>query len=245
MWDNRKISVILPTYNEKDSIRDVIENFFATGYVDEIIVVNNNAREGTEQEVAKTRAIQVFEKRQGYGYAIHRGFDEASGDLIVLSEPDGTFEAKDILKLLVYSDSFDSVWGTRTNIALVGSGANMGMFLRWGNVLAAKVMQNLYNTPRLTDVGCTFKLFKREVIEKIKDKFTIGSQHFGPELMLLTILNGFSFVEIPVNYYKRVGKSSVTGHKSKTVILAVKMLNLIFLYYLRNIFVRIMRRCNV
>lgn len=242
MWNNKKISVILPTYNEKDSIRDAIENFFATGYVDEIIVVNNNASEGTAEEVAQTGAIQVFEKKQGYGYAIRRGFDAASGELIVLSEPDGTFEARDILKLLVYSDSFDAVWGTRTNIALVGSGANMGSFMRWGNVLTAKIMQNLFNTPRLTDVGCTFKLFKREVIEKIKDKFTIGSQHFGPELMLLTILHGFSFVEIPVNYYKRVGKSSVTGHKSKTFILAVRMLNLIMLYFFRNLFVKRIRR---
>ncbi|MDO8748122.1 MAG: glycosyltransferase family 2 protein [Candidatus Omnitrophota bacterium] len=238
MWNNRRVSVIFPTYNEKESIREAIEDFFATGYVDEIIVVNNNAREGTDREVGKTRAIQVFERKQGYGYAIRRGFEEATSDLIVLCEPDGTFEAADILKLLVYSDSFDAVWGTRTNIALIEQGANMGMFMRCGNVAAAKVMQNLYNTSRLTDVGCTYKLFKKEVIEKIKDKFNVGSQHFGPELMLLTILNGFSFVEIPVNYYKRVGKSSVTGHKSKTFILAIKMLNLIMVYFFRNLFVR-------
>ena len=237
MWNNRKVSVIFPTYNEKDSIREAIENFFATGYVDEIIVVNNNAREGTDREVGKTKAIQVFEKKQGYGFAIRRGFEEATGDLIVLSEPDGTFEARDILKLLAYSDSFDAVWGTRTNIALIGFGANMGMFMRLGNVFTAKIMQNLYNTSRLTDVGCTYKLFKKEVIEKIKDKFNVGSQHFGPELMLLTIFYGFSFVEIPVNYYKRVGKSSVTGHKLKTFILAVKMLNLIMIFYLRDLFV--------
>lgn len=242
MWNNKKVSVIFPTYNEKDSIKEAIENFFATGYVDEIIVVNNNASEGTDREVGKTNAIQVFEKKQGYGYAIRRGFEEATGDLIVLSEPDGTFEAGDILKLLVYSDSFDSVWGTRTNIALIGHGANMGMFMRLGNVFTAKIMQNLYNTSRLTDVGCTYKLFKKEVIERIKGQFNVGSQHFGPELMLLTILCGFSFVEIPLNYYKRVGKSSVTGHKLKTFILAVKMLNLIMVYYFRSLFVSKIRK---
>lgn len=238
MWNAKKVSVILPTYNEKDSIRRVIDNFFGTGYVDEVIVVNNNAREGTREEVNKSKAIQVFEKKQGYGYAIRRGFEEASGDLIVLSEPDGTFEAKDILNLLVYSDSFDAVWGTRTNIALIQKGANMGIFMRWGNVIAAKIIQNLFNTSRLTDAGCTYKLFNRKVIEKIKDKFNVGAQHFGPELMLLTILNGFSVVEIPVNYYKRVGESSVTGSKTKTLILAVKMLSLIIAYFFKNLFVK-------
>ncbi|MEI6631167.1 MAG: glycosyltransferase, partial [bacterium] len=97
MWKNKKISVILPTYNEKDSIGGVIEDFFNTGYVDEVIVVNNNAAKGTEEEVRKTRAIQVFESKQGYGFAIWKGFKEASGDILVLSEPDGTFEGRDIL----------------------------------------------------------------------------------------------------------------------------------------------------
>lgn len=234
MWNNKRVSVVFPTYNEKESIRQAIEDFFATGYVDEVIVVNNNAKEGTDREVEKTKAIQVFEDKQGYGYAIRRGFDEASGDLIVLSEPDGTFEARDILKLLVYSDSFDAVWGTRTNVALIGLGANMGMFMRWGNVVMAKIIQNLYNTPRLTDVGCTYKLFKKEVIEKIKGEFNVGSEHFGPELMLLTILHGFSFVEIPVNYYKRVGRSSVTGDKFKTFMLALKMFVLIVTYVVKK-----------
>lgn len=53
MWKGKKVSVIFPTYNERDSIRDAIESFFKTGYVDEIVVVNNNAIEGTTEEVAK------------------------------------------------------------------------------------------------------------------------------------------------------------------------------------------------
>ena len=231
MWKNKKISVILPTYNEKDSIREVINDFFNTGYVDEVIVVNNNAAIGTDEEVRKTKAIQVFEVKQGYGYAIWAGFREASGDILILSEPDGTFEARDILKLLVYSDDFDAVWGTRTNIALISHGANMGFMMRYGNVAVAKLMQNLFNTSRLTDVGCTFKLFKREVIGRIRHKFMVGVQHFGPELMLLTIINGFSFVEIPLSYHERVGKSSVTGDKIKTAVLASQMILLIFKYF--------------
>src|SRR5947209_4136457 len=100
MWHDKTVSVILPTYNERDSIRAAVDGFFATGYVDEVVVINNNAALGTSEEVAKTRAREVFEATQGYGSAIRRGFREARGDLIVLSEPDGTFSERDIVKLL-------------------------------------------------------------------------------------------------------------------------------------------------
>lgn len=85
MWKSQRVSVILPTYNEKDSIERVINEYFATGYVDEVLVVNNNAAAGTKEIVEKTKARQVFENKQGYGYAIRRGFQEANADIIVVS----------------------------------------------------------------------------------------------------------------------------------------------------------------
>lgn len=60
MWNNKKVSIIFPTYNEKDSIYQAIEDFFASGYVDEIVVVNNNAISGTDEEVKKTKARLVW-----------------------------------------------------------------------------------------------------------------------------------------------------------------------------------------
>ena len=105
MWKDKIVSVIFPTYNEKDSIQEAIQDFFSSGYVDEIIVVNNNAAPGTSQEVAKTKAKEVFEQKQGYGFAIRRGFEEAKGDIIIISEPDGTFVGRDVIKLLAYSRS--------------------------------------------------------------------------------------------------------------------------------------------
>ena len=99
-WRNKKISLILPTYNERESIREVIDRFNEFGIFHEIIVVNNNASPGTSEEVAKTDAIEVFEKYQGYGAAILRGFLVAQGDLVGVCEPDNTFVEKDIFKLL-------------------------------------------------------------------------------------------------------------------------------------------------
>ena len=73
MWDGKTLSVALMTYAERNSIRRVIEGFFETGVVDEVLAVNNNAEEGTAEEVALTNARQVFEPKQGYGHAIRRG----------------------------------------------------------------------------------------------------------------------------------------------------------------------------
>lgn len=236
MWKGKKVSVILPTYNEKDSIRQVVDDFYETGYVDEVIVVNNNAAKGTKEEVEKTRAIQLFETTQGYGHAIQRGFRESTGDLLVISEPDGTFFAKDIVKLLAYSEDFDAVFGTRTTSIMIWEGANMRHVLRIGNIIVAKLIEFFFNTTQLTDVGCTYKLISRKVYETIKDKFTIGGSHFGPELMLLIIINRFKFIEIPLNYGKRVGKSSVTGNKVTAFFLGLRMIALIFYYRILSLF---------
>ncbi len=170
MWGDKKVSVIFPTYNEKDSIREAIKDFFVSGYVDEIIVVNNNAVEGTDDEVKKTKARLVYEKKQGYGYAIQKGLMEATGDYLIISEPDGTFSGRDVIKLLAYSDDFDYIIGTRTTRELIWEGANMNFLLKWGNWAVAKLMEFLYNTTTLTYVGCTMRLIKRQIYEKIRDK---------------------------------------------------------------------------
>ncbi|HTD78325.1 MAG TPA: glycosyltransferase, partial [Chloroflexota bacterium] len=109
-WRGSRISVVFPTYNERDSIRAAIVDFASTGVVDEILVVNNNAAPGTSQEIQAaivsvpdgTLVREVHELRQGYGHAIQRGLREATGDYIVVSEPDGTFLGRDTFKLLAY-----------------------------------------------------------------------------------------------------------------------------------------------
>jgi len=236
VWKNKKISVILPTYNEKDSICKVINDFLETGYVDEVIVVNNNAAKGTKEEVEKTKAIQIFEKKQGYGCAIQRGLKEAAGDILIISEPDGTFLGSDIIKLLSYSDDFDVVFGTRTTSKMILEGANMGFFLRFGNWMCAKLIEFLFITKTLTDVGCTMRLLSRKAYEKITNSFKISGSHFGPELMCLVIINKINYIEIPVNYAPRIGKSSVTGNKVVAFFLGLKMIRLIITYRIKSLF---------
>src|SRR5688572_6680932 len=158
MWKGKSVCVVLPTYNEKDSIRSCIEAFAALGFVDRILVVNNNAAPGTSEEVARTSAQEVHEPEQGYGAAIQRGFRESTEDLVFVCEPDDTFVTTDVYKLLAYIEDFDVVFGSRTIKDLIWEGANMEWFLRFGNWAVAKLMQVLYNTNSLSDVGCTFRL---------------------------------------------------------------------------------------
>lgn len=236
MWRDKRVSVIFPTYNEKDSIRQAIEDFQASGYVDEVLVVNNNAAAGTDDEVAKTTARLVHEPRQGYGHAIWRGMAEATGDLLILAEPDGTFSGHDVVKLLAYSDDVPVVFGTRTQREFVWEGANMGVFLKWGNWAVGKLVEFLFNTTLLTDVGCTMRLFDRAAYARIAPQFSVGGSAFGPQLLLLTVLNGLPFIEIPVNYKKRVGESSVTGSKLKAFLLGMSMIAMILRYRLLSWF---------
>lgn len=227
MWNDKNVSVVLMTYAERDSIRAVIDGFFATGWVDEVLVVDNNAEPGTAEEVARTDARIVREPLQGYGHATRRGLVEASGDLVVLAEPDGTFLPGDIHKLLVYSDECDVVFGTRTTREFIWADANMDWFLRWGNWAVAKLIEVLLNTSHLSDVGCTFRVLSKPMAEQVANRMTVGGNHAGVEIMLLTIASRASFIEVPLNYLPRVGTSSVTGKRVAAVGVGLKMIGLV------------------
>ena len=227
MYNGKSVSVVLPTYNEKDSIQKVIRDFENLGVVDEIIVVNNNAAPGTSEEVASTSAREVLEPVQGYGSAIRRGFREATGDLIAVCEPDDTFLAVDLLKLLAYADDVDIIYGSRTVRHFIWDNANMGRFLQWGNYFVAKLIELLFNTNYLSDVGCTFRLINRRPLMAMLPEFKVSGNFFGPEMMVRGYMMKFRAVQLPVNYKERIGVSSVTGSLKKAFWLGIHMILLI------------------
>ena len=112
----------------------------------------------------------------------------------------------------------------------------MGLFLKWGNWAVGKMTEFLFNSTILTDVGCTMRLIKREALEQIQDQFTRDQNNFGLEMTLLVITNGIRFMEIPVNYKQRVGRSSVTGSKWKAFVLGLSMIGLVWEYLIRTLF---------
>ncbi len=234
MWNGRTVSVVLPTYNEKDSIAETIRAFDKLGIVDDILVVNNNAAEGTSDEVAMTMAREVLEPQQGYGAAIRRGLAEVDTDLICICEPDGTFNPRDLTKLLPFTEDCDFVVGSRTVSNFIWDGANMGWFLQWGNWAVAKLIEVLYNTPYLSDVGCTYRVLSRECVRRIQPDFRSHGSRFGLEMLLLVVATDERFVQVPVNYHPRVGESAVTGDLRKAFALGVDMIGLVLRLRLRR-----------
>jgi glycosyltransferase involved in cell wall biosynthesis len=195
--------------------------------VDEILVVNNNAAPGTSEQVRATRAREVFEPVQGYGAAIRRGFREVDAEYVIVAEPDDTFRGRDVFKLLAYADDFEVVYGSRTVKELIWRGANMGLFLKWGNYAVAKLMEFLFNTTSLTDVGCTLRCVRRAALRAMEPHFTVDGSFFGPEMMLVSIQKRMRVIQIPVNYSKRIGTSAVTGNKLVAFALGLRMIRLI------------------
>jgi glycosyltransferase involved in cell wall biosynthesis len=226
----KSVSVIFPAYNEEDGIAEAVRTFGALEPVDEVVVVDNNSRDRTAALAAEAGARVVREERQGYGFALQRGLAEAKGDLVVMAEPDGTFVAEDVYKLLAYADDAQLVLGTRTTRELIWEQANMGRFLRWGNWVVAKLLETLYGTPSLTDCGCTLRLIHRDALERFRDRLTVGSSHFLPEMVILARLADVSMLEVPVTYRARKGSSKITGSFRTTLEVGGNMVRLILRY---------------
>ena len=231
-----EISLVLPTYREKESIRKVVLDFQRFAQIKEIIVVDNNAEKGTAEAVLDLGVLLINEPIQGYGSAIKSGIKNSKYEFICVCEPDGTFNPNDLYKLISYASESDFIVGTRTNTILVWSGANMGLFLRWGNWFVAKLTELLFNTTYLSDVGCTFRLVRKSVALEIIKKSKANGSIFGFEMLLEGLIKKVKVIQIPVNYHSRVGQSSVTGSKIKAFWLGLSMINYLIKRRIQTIF---------
>lgn len=211
MLNGQRISVIIPAYNEEATIGAVVSAFLQLPIVDEVLVVDNNCRDRTRVIAETAGARVVSESAPGYGHALRCGMDQAVGDLLVLTEADGSFFAADMVKFLAYANDCAMVLGTRTTRQMVGQGANMDFTLRWGNVVAAKILQLLWYIPmepRLTDVGCTYRALKRETWQIIRAGTREAGPAFSPEMMCEVLRHRLRVIEIPVHYGRREGGES-------------------------------------
>jgi UDP-N-acetylglucosamine diphosphorylase / glucose-1-phosphate thymidylyltransferase / UDP-N-acetylgalactosamine diphosphorylase / glucosamine-1-phosphate N-acetyltransferase / galactosamine-1-phosphate N-acetyltransferase len=208
----KRKSLVIPTYNEADSISFVINDF--KDAVDEIVVVDGGSTDGTLERAAELKdrcnLKLVQGKFRGYGDAIVNGVSAASGDIVTIVEGDATFRSRDIDKLYEYLKDCDMVIGTRTTRQLICQGANMPVWLRIANVIAAKFIELLWisKEPRFTDVGCTYRTFWKASYEEIKDNLLGVGPELSPEMMIEFIRNDKRVIEIPVSYYARIGGSS-------------------------------------
>ena len=160
MFKNQTLTVVLPAFNEGANISKFITEIKDLKVVDEIIAVNNNSTDNTEQEIKKNNVVYINANKQGFGAAVKEGLKKCKTELIIICEPDGSFQAKDILVILEYINHFDAVFTSRT-------GSMQNFYLKYGNMIYAKVLSFIFRGPKLTDVGSSLRLFKK-FIERTK-----------------------------------------------------------------------------
>ncbi len=241
MYKKKTVSVVLATYKERRSIRKVIEDFFDTGIVDEVIVVDNNAEHGTVDEVKKTKAKIFFEKKQGQGYALRLGMRSAKGDFVILCEGDGSYNPKDVEKFIAYTDDFPVVLGTRTNSSLIAEDSEMFFVRRIADIFEGKLIQLLFLSSTITDVGCTYKLIRKDIVKYLDSRWLTGDSHFVTEVTLQVVAHTIPFVEIPVSFRKRIGESAITGSILNITKWGLKLLIFILFFWIRWHGIRIMK----
>jgi len=211
MFRDRTVSLVIPAYNEEETIAQVLEEFGEEPHLDEILVVDNNCKDRTAERAAAAGATVIQETVAGYGAALTAGMNAAKGELIVLVEADGSFRAKDVVKLLCYLDDASMVMGTRTTKQMVEQGANMRFMLRWGNVFMAKFLQLCWmrpSEPRFTDVGCTFRALTSATWRQIRERTREPGPAFSPEMMCAALQARCRVIEVPVSYGNRMGGES-------------------------------------
>lgn len=209
-FDSYIITIVIPAYNEEETIAKVINDFKSVPRINEVLVVNNNSSDNTHMIAEEAGARVVVETKQGYGCALKRGINEAQGDIIVLTEADGTFLAKDLYKLLEYLKDCDMAIGTRTTRQMIEQGANMDGITRWANIFFGKFIELLWwgQEPRFTDVGCTYRALWKTSYRDIEPYLNASGPEFSTEMMVAMLIARKRIIEVPVSYYKRIGGTS-------------------------------------
>ncbi|HRC84190.1 MAG TPA: glycosyltransferase, partial [Thermoanaerobaculia bacterium] len=230
-----RVSVVIPAYNEALSIGSVVREFLP--HVDEVLVVDNHSSDATAEVARRAGARVETVALEGYGDTLRHGLARASGDILVMTEADHSFRAKDLGKLLEYLKDADLVVGSRTTRELNEHGTNMHGVVRWANVLVAKLIEVLWwsREPRFTDVGCTYRALWRSTYNEIAPLLAGKGPELSPEMMICGLLAGRRVIEIPVSYHRRLGGESKHSASFRALArTALKMLRTIFRLRLRG-----------
>ena len=226
------IKVIIPAYNEADSIASVIKDI--PNSVSEVIVVNNNSSDDTVVNAEKSGATVLTEERKGYGYACLKGMEYVARqannpDIIVFIDGDYSDYPEELDKIVepIIKKNYDFVIGSRVKrLREEGSMTPQQIF---GNWLATFLMK-LFFGATFTDLG-PFRAIKYDKLLQLQmeDK-TYG---WTVEMQLKALKKKLSYTEIPVRYKKRIGISKVSGTVKGSIFAGIKILGWIFKYSLK------------
>ncbi|MBM4005717.1 MAG: glycosyltransferase family 2 protein [Planctomycetes bacterium] len=201
-----KLSVVIPAYNEVQTIQQVIERVRGCGIDCEIIVVDDGSRDGTRELLQSMAAdprlkIVLHQENRGKGAALKTGFEQATGQFVVIQDADLEYDPRDFQKLLpvLINDEADIVYGSRF------SRTDQRVSPAWhqaGNQLITW-LSNLATGLKLTDVETCYKMFRRPLLDRITP---LRERGFGiePELTAkFARIPGVRFAERPIGYARR------------------------------------------
>lgn len=226
---NRIIKVIIPAYNEQDSIAKVINDI--PKIADEIIVISNNSSDNTELNAKNAGATVLTETQKGYGYACLKGLNHISKqqqkpDIIVFLDGDYSDYPEQLTEIInpIIKNNIDFVLGSR--VKELRENGSMTPQQIFGNWLATFLMKLFFNA-KFTDLG-PFRAIKYDKLLSLnmEDK-TYG---WTVEMQLKILKTKMTYIEVPVKYRNRIGVSKVSGTIKGTIFAGVKILTWIFKY---------------
>ncbi len=225
-----KIVVIIPAYNEENSIAKVIKDIPA-GLVDEVIVVNNNSNDDTDTNARNAGATVLHEERPGYGFACLKGIEYAnklqpSPDIVIFIDADYSDHPEEMPLLLqpIINDEMDMVIGSRK----LGKKEKGSMTVQQevGNLIATKLLKLLYGI-HYTDLG-PFRAIQYDKLLQINMQDT--TYGWTVEMQLKAAKLKMKITEVPVSYRKRIGVSKISGTVKGAVLAGYKIITTIFKY---------------
>ena len=229
---NSIIKVIIPAYNEENSIGNVIRDI--PSVVNEIIVVNNNSSDATAQNAQDAGATVLSELKPGYGSACLKGIDyikqqKTDIDIVVFLDGDYSDYPEELSKIIapILDNDIDFVLGSR--VEKLREKRAMQPQQIFGNWLATGLMR-LFFKSKFTDLG-PFRAIKYTTLLELKmEDPTYG---WTVEMQLKILKKRFTYEEIPVKYRNRIGVSKVSGTVKGSIFAGIKILTWIFRYSLK------------
>jgi glycosyltransferase involved in cell wall biosynthesis len=202
-----KLSVVVPVYNERDTVAEIVRRVRAVPIPKEIILVDDGSTDGTRDVLAtldrgQDLRIILHERNRGKGAALRTGFAQATGDIVVIQDADLEYDPRQYRHLIqpIVEGVADVVYGSR--FLAVGPHRVLYFWHYVGN-RALTLLSNIFTDLNLTDMETCYKVFRREVIEAIWP--TLKEDRFGidPELTAKIARRKYRTYEVGITYFGR------------------------------------------
>lgn len=202
----KKISILVPIYNEKNTLIEVLEKIDKATFCNlekEVILIDDASTDGTKEilkELDGKYPIFYHTVNQGKGAAIRTGLEHVTGDIVVIQDADLEYDPNDYDTLLplIFEDKADVVYGSRLFKENTSSSFKITQLI--GNKVLTLLTNVLYNTT-LTDMETCYKAFKASFIKDVKIKS--NRFDFEPEITAKVLKNKARLKELPISYYGR------------------------------------------